>query len=594
MSTTSTVRGSGPARRLGPVRGLGPLRTWASTLRANPALLVMLVGAALLLYLVVFPLVMLVIGSFQVETAPREFHATLQNYAEAYTGRFTYSTFATSMVFAVGSAAVSFVLGTALAWLVERTNVPFAKLILPIAVVPLILPGVLETIAWIFLLSNQFGYINEALKAIFGLKTAPFNVFSLPGMIWVQGVGHVPLAFLMMSAAFKLMDPSLEESALMSGADRRRTFRRVTLPLLRPWALSVLLILLVRSLEGFEVPAIIGLPSRIYVYTSEIYLAFNDFPPNYGLGSALAIGLLVLSAVGVWLYLRAVRRSDRFETVSGKAFRPNRIDLGRMRWPAAAALGVYALVVVALPLLVIVWASFLPFFATPSRAMLSRVTLDNYRYLFSYQPFYTALKNSVVLALLSATLVAFLTSLIAWMRHKSRVKGMSILEFLVMAPITIPGIVLGMAIIIQYVNFPLPIYGSIWVLLIAYVTKYLPYGMRAASSSITQIRGELEEAAGMSGATWWETFTRVTLPLLRPGLVAGWIYIFVVSFREFSTSVLLASGESTVLSIQVFKLLEFGKTTAVAALGVIMVVALLTVVGVFYKLTGRVGVQAEL
>jgi iron(III) transport system permease protein len=565
-----------------------------STIRSNPGLLIMVLGGALLVYLVIFPLIMLVVGSFQMETAPREFEYTFQNYAEAYSGQHTYSTFATSMVFAVGSAVVSFVLGTALAWLVERTNVPFAKLIVPIAVVPLILPGVLETIAWIFLLSDQFGYINVALQKVFGLDSAPFNVFSLPGMIWVQGVGHIPLAFLMMSAAFKLMDPSMEESSLMSGANRWRTLRAVTLPLLRPWALSVLLILLVRSLEGFEIPAIIGLPARIYVYTSEIYLAFNDFPPNYGLGSALAIGLLLLSGVGIWLYLRAVRRSERFETVSGKAFKPARIDLGRLRWPAAAALAVYALIVVVLPLLVIVWASFLPFFGPPTRDMLAHVSLDNYRYLFGYDPFYTALRNSLTLALGAATLVTLLTSVLAWLRHKSRLPGVNALEFLVMAPITIPGIVLGMAIIIQYVNFPLPIYGSIWVLLIAYITKYLPYGMRTASSSITQIRGELEEAGGMSGATWWQTFTRVTLPLLRPGLAAGWIYIFVVSFREFSTSILLASGENTVLAIQVFKLLEFGRTTAVAALGVLMVVTLLAIVGIFYKITGRIGVQAEL
>ena len=570
------------------------IRTPGSVLRSNPRLVILILGGAILVYLVIFPLIMLVVGSFQKEVAPREFESTLQNYVTAFSGRHTYSTFVTSMVFAVGSAVVSFVPGTVLAWLVERTNVPFAKLIIPFAVVPLILPGVLETIAWIFLLSDQFGYINVALKALFGLESAPFNVFSLPGMVWVQGVGQIPLAFLMMSAAFKLMDPSMEESAMMAGANRWRTMRKITLPLMRPWALSVLLILLVRGLEGFEVPAIIGMPARIYVYTSEIYLAFGDFPPDYGLGSALAVGLLVLSGAGVWLYLRAVSRSERFETVSGKAFKPTRVDLGRMRWPSAAALGVYALVVVVLPLLVIFWASFLPFFGPPSRQMLVSVTLDNYRYLFNYPPFYTALKNSMTLALLSATIVTLLTSVLAWARHKSKLRGMGALDFLAMAPIAIPGIVLGMAIIIQYANFPLPIYGSIWVLLIAYITKYLPYGMRTASSSIAQIRGELEEAAGMAGATWWETFTRVTLPLLRPGLVAGWIYIFIVSFREFSTAILLASGESTVLSIQVLKLLEFGQTTAVAALGVLMVVTLLIVVGIFYKVTGRVGVQSQL
>ena len=573
-------------------RSREPVRRATSTIRSNPALVIPLLGGLLLVYLVLFPLIMLVLGSFQEEVAPRQFDLTLRNYADAYTSRFTYSTFATSAIFASGAAALSFILGTALAWLVERTNVPFARLVLPIAVVPLILPGILEATAWVFLLSPAFGVINVVLQNVLGLADPPINIYSLPGMIWVQAVGQTPLAFLMMSAAFKLMDPNLEEGAQTSGANGLQTFWRVTLPLLRPWAGAVLLLLLVRSLEAFEVPAIIGIPARNYVYTSEIYLAFNDFPPNYGLGSALAVGLLVLSTVGVWLYLRAVRNSARFATVSGKAFRPRKIDLGRFRWPAFALLILYAMIVVALPLSIIAWASFLPYFAPPSLDAIGRMSFGNYEYLFGYDPFYVALRNSIFLAVVSATVVMFLTALISWLLHKSRLPGMAALEFLAMVPIAIPGLVLGMALIIQYVAFPLPFYGTVWVLLIAYTTKYLPYGMRNSTAATLQIRAELEEAASMSGSTWWQTFRRITLPLLRPGLAAGWIYIVIVSFREFSTSILLATGESTVLSIQVWKLLEFGKTTAVAALGVLMILALVTIVAIFYRLSGRVGIQA--
>ena len=218
------------------------------------------------------------------EVAPREFVFTLKNYQTAYASEYTYSTFRNSLIFASGSAALSFVLGTILAWLTERTNTPLRAIFVPIAVVPLILPGVLESIAWIFLLSPKFGYLNVWLKTLFGLDAAPFNVFSLPGMIWVHSVGQVPLAFLMMTAAFKSMDPSLEESAMMSGANTWQTFKRVTLRLLMPTAGSVLLILFVRTLESFETPALIGIPARIYVYTSEIFLAFNEYPPDYGRG----------------------------------------------------------------------------------------------------------------------------------------------------------------------------------------------------------------------------------------------------------------------------------------------------------------------
>jgi iron(III) transport system permease protein len=560
-------------------------------LLGDPALLIPLVGVGVLIYLAVLPLFMLLLGSFQMEVAPREFVTTLKNYQNAYASQYTYSTFKNSLIFAAGSAGLGFMLGTILAWLVERTNTPLRVIFVPIAVVPLILPGVLESIAWIFLLSPKFGYINVALMSLFGLETAPFNIFSLPGMIWAHSVGQVPLAFLMMVAAFKSMDPSLEESAMMSGANTPQTLRRITLRLLMPTSASVLLILFVRTLESFETPALIGIPARIYVYTSEIYLAFNEYPPDYGRGAALAVGLLILSAAGVWLYTRSTREGKRFQTVTGKAFRPRQFDLGLWRWLGFGFLMVYFLVVVLLPFLVMLWASFLPFFATPGLDSLQKMTFENYQYLLGFRPFWDAMKNSIVLALMSATVAMMLTSLIAWIVYKSRLPGSWMLDFLAFVPITVPGIVLGMALILLYVAFPIPIYGTIWLLLIAYVTKYIPYGMRTASGAILQIHGELEEAAAASGASWWETFKRVTLPLLRPGLVAGWIYIFIVSFREFSTSVLLATGDSRVLSILLFTMFEQGQVTVVAAIGILMILTLMMIVAIFYKVSGRFGIQ---
>ena len=566
-------------------------RTGRMGVTLDPALLIPVVGAGVLIYLAVLPLLMLFIGSFQAEVAPREFVYTLKNYKAAYASQYTYSTFVNSLIFGSGSAILTFVLGTMLAWLTERTNTPLRKIFVPIAVVPLILPGVLESIAWIFLLSPKFGYLNVALMTLFGLESAPFNVFSLPGMIWVHSVGQVPLAFLLMVAAFKSMDPSLEESAMMSGANTWQTFNRVTFRLLMPTVASVMLILFVRTLESFETPALIGIPARIYVYTSEIYLAFNEYPPDYGRGGALAVGLLLLSAVGVWLYTRATKEGKKFQTVTGKAFRPRQFDLGAWRWVGFGFLSVYFLFVVLLPFLVLFWASFLPFFATPGWDALDKLSLDNYRYLYSFRPFWDAMQNSIILATLTATVAMVLTSLVAWIVYKSRLPGSWILDFLAFVPITIPGIVMGMALILLYVAFPIPIYGTIWVLMIAYVTRYIPYGMRAASGSILQIHSELEEAASASGASWWETFKRVTLPLLRPGLVAGWIYICIVSFREFSTSVLLATGESRVLSILLFTMFEQGQVTVVAAIGMCMIATLFTIVAVFYKLTGKIGIQ---
>jgi iron(III) transport system permease protein len=404
----------------------------------DPALLIPVLGAGILVYLAVLPLLMLFAGSFQAEVAPREFVYTLKNYQAAYASEYTYSTFVNSLIFASGSAGLSFFLGTMLAWLTERTNTPLRGIFVPIAVVPLILPGVLESIAWIFLLSPKFGYLNVWLMQLFGLQSPPFNVFSLPGMIWVHSVGQVPLAFLLMVAAFKSMDPSLEESAMMSGANTWQTFKRVTLRLLMPTAGSVLLILFVRTLESFETPALIGIPARIYVYTSEIYLAFNEYPPDYGRGGALAVGLLLLSAVGVWLYTRATKEGKKFQTVTGKAFRPRQFDLRAWRWAGFAFLSCYFLFVVLLPFLVLFWASFLPFFATPSWDALNKLSLDNYRYLSGFRPFWDAMQNSIVLATLTATVAMVLTSLVAWIVYKSRLPGSWLLDFLAATTRTSP------------------------------------------------------------------------------------------------------------------------------------------------------------
>jgi iron(III) transport system permease protein len=233
----------------------------------------------------------------------------------------------------------------------------------------------------------------------------------------------------------------------------------------------------------------------------------------------------------------------------------------------------------------------MPYFAPPSLQNLGLATLSNYQLLAGYDRFHSAAINSVILAVLAASVTVLITAVISWIVYRSKLPGRQALDFLAFLPIAIPGLVLGMGLIIFYVTFPVPIYGTIWVLLIAYTTKYLPYGMRSASGSIVQIHRELEEAGAMSGASWWQSFWYITMPLLRAGLVAGWIYIAIVSFREFSTSILLATGQSQVLSILVFTMFEQGQTTEVAAIGVFMIATILGIVAIFYRLTGRFGLQ---
>lgn len=549
-------------------------------------------GATLLLvYLTAMPLAVLLMSSLQVEVAPNETVFSLDNFAAVFGESATYTTFRNSIVFATGSTLLSFAIATLLAWIVARTDAPLGSLFVPLAVVPLILPGVLEAIAWIFLLTPRSGYLNVILESVFNLESSPFDIYSMPGLIWVQALGSISLAFLLMLAAFTSMDPSLEEASLTSGAGRWATARKVTLPLMRPAALSVLLILFVRALEATETPLLIGLPGDIRVYTSEIFLAYRDFPPDYGRAAALSVILLILAGVGVGLYVRALRDRSAYQVVSGKAFRPRRIQLGKWRWAAGGVLLSYLFIVVVMPLSILVWASLLPFFAAPSLEMLQRISLDNYEAVFARDKFFTALQNSATLAVVAPTVVMALTAIIAWIVYRTRYRVAGALDFLAFVPIAIPGLVLGTALISFYVSNPVPIYGTIWMLLLAYTTKFLPFGMRAATGSIAQIHRELEEAAAMSSATWWQTFRRVTFPLLRPGLAAGWVYISIITIKEFSTSVLLASSDSQVLSLLLFELFTAGQHVQVAAVGIVMILLLLVIVVVFRGLVGRIGLQ---
>ena len=551
-----------------------------------------LIGCSLfVLYLAGIPLVMLLYGSVRSAPIGEPGAAyTVQNYVKAYFDRDFYILFWNSLKFAFGSTVVSFVIGTYLAWISERTNTPFKKVFVIMALIPFIIPGILSTIAWILLLSPKIGLINLAIKGILGLESAPFNIYTMGGMVWAEAIHLYPLVFLLMSAAFRNMDTSLEEASLSAGSSTFETFRRITLPLMRPAMFSALLIMFVRGMEAFEVPALVGVPARISVFTTKIFLAIHQFPSDFGLAGAYAVTLLVISTVGVLVYQKVTRREEKYATVTGKGYRPRVIDLGPWKYvTCASAFAIFFLAVV-LPVFILLWSSFIPYYGVPSWELVGKLTLANYKYIMSYPLALTAFKNSFYLSVGSATLVMLLTSVIAWITVKSKLPGRIFLDNMAFIPIAMPGIVLGVSLIWVYLTLPIPIYGTIWVLLLAYITKFMPYGIRAASASMIQINKELEEASLASGGTWFQTFRKVLLPLLMPGFVAGWIYISIIALRELSTSILLYSYSSTVLSIMAFDLWEGGQYTYVCALGVLMVLLLVAMAFVARKLGAKIGI----
>jgi len=532
-------------------------------------------AVALVAWLTLLPLGFLLWQSFltpQTATTPAAF--TLQNYVEAYTGFETFRLLFNSLRFATGAALVSFMLGTFFAWVNERTNTPCKALFFSLSIIPLIIPGILFTVSWILLASPKIGIINTLLQNSFDTDFVFVNIYSMTGMIWVDGLHYSPMAFLLMTAAFRAMDPALEESAQMSGASVPQVFTRVTLRLAWPAVLASLLILFVRAVESFEVPALLGLPVGIEVYTSAIYQAIHRYPSQIGLASTYAVTLLVITSFGIYFQSRLSAQSSRFSTVTGKGFRPRTMDLGNWRYVTAGLFILYFFVVVALPFCVLLWSSLQKYYSAPSWAALQNLSLSAYGSVLAEPAFGTAVWNSLVLSLGSATLIMLVTAVIAWIVTRTRLPGRWLIDNLASMPLVFPGLVLGLAIMICYLYVPIGIYGTLWIMLIAYVTRFLPYGMRYCSTSMLQIHKELEESAAMSGASWGMTFRRIVLPLLKPGLLAGWIYIVIVSIRELSSSILLYSPGTEVMSIMIWELWQNGQYVELSALGVMLIAAL--------------------
>jgi iron(III) transport system permease protein len=548
-------------------------------------------SVAAVAWLALVPLVFLLWQSIltpQTAAVPAQF--TLENFATAYLSADTARLFLNSVQFAAGAAALALCVGTILAWMNERTNTPFKSLFFALTIIPLVIPGILFTVSWIMLASPKIGLINLALQKLFNTDTVFFDIYTMAGMIWVDGLHYSPMAFLLMTAAFRSMDPSLEEQAAMSGASMLQTVRRITLKLTWPAALGSLLILFVRSIESFEVPALLGLPAGIHVYTSSIYQAIHQYPSRIGLASAYAVTLLLLTSLGIYAQARLSGQGGRYSTVTGKGFRPRTIDLGNWRYVTAAIFIVYFVIIVLLPFLVLVWSSLQKFYSAPSWAALGRASFDSYRAVLDHPQFGQTVWNSLVLAVGSATAVMLISAVISWIVVRTKVRGRWMLDNIASLPLVFPGLVLGLAIMVCYLTVDIGVYGTLWIIFIAYVTRFLPYGMRYNSASMLQIHKELEESAAMSGASWSMTFRRIVLPLLKPGLLAGFIYVMIVSVRELSSSILLYSPGSEVVSIMIWELWQNGQYVELSALGVMLIIALFCLVLLAQLFSRRFGI----
>jgi iron(III) transport system permease protein len=550
---------------------------------------------AFLIYQVVTPLLFLVWGSLKtVRPGAVGFFGpdvTLSNYIRAVTqGQFA-SAVINSLVYSSVAAVGALGLAIPLAWITERTDAPARSAIYGLSIVGLVIPGILTAVAWIFLASPNIGLLNKAASGL-GFGGPPFDVFSLGGMIWVSIWQYLPMAFLLMSAAFQSMDPNLEEASAMSGHGVVRTTLRITLPLALPSILAVLILLLISGLEAFETPALLGLSGKVLVFSTLVYLNTSFAPSDIGLASAYAVFMLIISILFLTWYLRMTRRERAFATITGKGFRPRRIRLGHWRLPIAA-LALFILAVgVVLPLLVLLWASSLRFFQPPSLDALRLMKLVNYERLLASDTTRWAFMNSLILGVASATTTVMFVTLIAWIVARTKLPGRKLLDFLAFVPIAVPGIVLGISLIWLYLSFPLPIYGTLWIIWLAYMIKYMPIVMRIMSAAVAQVHPEMEEAS-MICSSWFMTLRRVLFPLLRPGLVAGWIWVMAHAFRELNTAILLSNQQTRPVGVAMYALWNDGAFGTLAAFGVIVsLVVFLAAVGA-YLIGQRYGLRVR-
>ncbi len=564
--------------------------------RLDGRVLVMAGLFAILIYQVVVPFVMILWTSFKTMQPGEPGFLSLAfsgaNYARTFASGTFWGALGGTLAFSVAATLLAFVLGAFIAWVVERTNTPLARFIGTLLVGRIIIPGILITIAWILIASPNIGVVNSLWRALTGVRNV-VNIYTLAGMVWVQSLEMVPLAYLLLSASFQSMDPSLEEASTMTGAGIWRTLRRISLPLALPAVAAALLLCFVTTIESFEVPLLMGGRAGVRVFSTEIFFNTSRTPVDWGLSSTDAVALTLLATALLVIYFRVVRHGERFQTVTGKGFRPRRIDLGSWRWlTCALALGIVFLTT-GVPFLMILYVSFLPFYQAPSAAALRSMNLGNYQQLFSDSYAIVPMLNSTVLAIGTALAVVLLVAAIGYFAHKTRLRGRRLLDFLGFAPIAIPSVVLGAAFLWFYLLVPLPILGTLLIIGLAYLTKFMPFALRFVSNSLAQIHDELEEAALVAGVSSGRNFFRIFLPLVRPGLLAAFFWVMVHAYRELTIAMMLVRSQNQTAAYIVYDLWERGSFTQLSAFGVVIFGLLIVLVVLANAIGKRYGVMEQ-
>jgi iron(III) transport system permease protein len=536
--------------------------------------------AAATLILVGYPLLWLLLGSLGI---PRTL--SLAAFASIVTNAAYSQALLNTVVLALATGLGSVLFGVPLAWATARTDLPGKGLLRVAAAMAYMLPPYLTAIAYIILAGPNSGQLNRFVTALTGAERGPFNIFTLAGVAFVISLHVFPITYFLTHAALLSVDSGLEQSAQILGASRLRTLRRITLPLVAPAITAGFLLAGVNSMALFGPQAFLGNPGRVDFLPTRVYALLQRFPPNFAEASALSFALVSLTVLGLYAQ-RAFLERKSYVTVAGKAGRSEPVRLGAWTVPVLLLCWGVALFAVILPLGILAMAAFSKNWLEPF--LPGNWTLGNFSYaLFEEQVSRRGLVNSLGLAAGAATLSILLGLVIAYFDLRTQVRGRRLLDYLAILPLGLPGIVLSVGLLQGWIRIPLPVYATIWILLIAYTARFIPLAVRSANTSLRQVDPSLEEAARVVGAGWVQALRRVTAPLIRPGLLVGWILVFVPAMAELSATVLLYTQGTETLSIAVFRLHELGRLEVVAAIAVVQIAITLTALAVAVRIAGR-------
>ncbi len=556
-----------------PRRALGPAFFIIS--RGLPVILPLLILAVLVLY----PVAGLVGSSFFGENG-----FTLANYTELLSPRF-FRIMVNTVTLGLGAAILATAAGTIFAWLCVCTDLPFRKIFTIFHIAPYGLPTIAAALAWIFLLTPKAGLFNRFLMWLLGLETAPFNILSMPGMIWALCAHLYPWAFLLTSGAFATMDRSLEDAARMSGASEFKTFRKITVPLVTPSIAAAFILVFSISIEQFSIGGTIGVLARIPILPVEIYRSIAVYPPDWGFATTLSVVLLFITSLLVYGQNR-ILAGKSFVTVTGKETM-ERVKLGRWRWIAFSLSAVFVSFAVVLPYIGIIMVSLSP--SLGADLTLQNLTLKHYAYILTEHPFvFRAIGNSFVLAFSAATLLAIFTLAVAVVVKRGHAPGRGILGYLTRWPIAIPGSVIAVSLLYAYIKPPLQLVGTMWILLLAYLIRNLPYAYSAAYAGLSRVDPTLEEAARVHSTPARRTFFRIIVPLTIPSVMAGWVIAFINSLRELPASLLLFSPGNETISVAIYEMFEEGAFQLTNAAALMTLLSLITILpAVIIRLRSR-------